>query len=84
MKQILDVSMLEPCEPMEQTLKAIQVLESGDFLQVIHRREPNLLYPLLEKAGFAWHCQQGGPAGYEIYIWRNGDADAEAEARCAF
>lgn len=51
MEHRLDVSELEPCEPLERTLAAITLLETGDYLRVLHRREPHLLYPLLEKAG---------------------------------
>ena len=56
MEHILDVSMLEPCEPLERTLEQSRVLQPGDYLKVIHRREPHLLYPLLEKLGLNWHC----------------------------
>ncbi|WP_172838775.1 DUF2249 domain-containing protein [Solemya velesiana gill symbiont] len=38
MERLLDVSELEPCEPMEQTLQAVDTLEQGEYLRVIHRR----------------------------------------------
>ena len=72
MEQLLDVSMLEPCEPMEQTLAAIQQLQPGDHLRVLHRREPHPLFPMLERAGFAWHCRAVGETNYEIFIWQAG------------
>ena len=78
MEHNLDVSMLEPCEPMEQTLAAIETLPQGDYLKVIHRREPHLIYPMLEKAGFAWLTEQGGPSVFQIYIWRRHDQIAKA------
>ena len=59
MEHRLDVRDLEPCEPLERTLEALQQLERGDQLTVLHRREPHLLYPLLEKAGFTWSTQTG-------------------------
>jgi len=77
MEHYLDVSMLEPCEPMEQTLAAIENLPQGDYLRVIHRREPHLIYPMLEKAGFAWRSVAGGPSEVQIYIWHQGDRIAE-------
>lgn len=73
MEHYLDVSMLEPCEPMEQTLAAIENLPQGDHLRVIHRREPHLIYPLLERAGFAWRTVPGGPSMFQIYIWHRDD-----------
>lgn len=78
MEHNIDVSMLEPCEPMEQTLAAIETLPQGDYLKVIHRREPHLIYPMLEKAGFAWLTEQGGPSEFQIYIWRRHDQIAKA------
>ncbi len=77
MEHILDVSMLEPCEPLERTLAAIQNLQAGDYVRVIHRREPHLLYPMLEKSGYVWHTRPGGPSQFEIFIWRRDDKIAE-------
>lgn len=72
--------MLEPCEPLERTLQSIDELASGDYLHVLHRREPHLLYPLLEKAGFDWRCIEKPDNQYAIYIWRAGDSKAADEA----
>jgi uncharacterized protein (DUF2249 family) len=72
----IDVSMLEPCEPLERTLEAIQQLHPGDYLRVLHRREPHLLYPLLEKSGFTWRCRGDEPGGYEVFIWKTDDLAA--------
>lgn len=84
MEQRLDVSMLEPCEPLERTLEATRQLGEGDYLRVIHRREPNLLYPLLRESGFVWRCCPGGSSGVQIFIWHQGDRKAEIEAMGAF
>jgi uncharacterized protein (DUF2249 family) len=83
MERRIDVSMLEPCEPLERTLEAVRQLGEGDYLRVIHRREPNLLYPLLGESGFVWRCCPGGPSGFQIFIWRQGDQVAEAAAEGA-
>ena len=80
MEICLDVSELEPCEPLDRTLAAIKQLGSGDYLRVLHRREPHLLYPLLEKGGFSWATHPGESTAYEILIWRRGDRSAEAAA----
>jgi len=79
MERLLDVSELEPCEPLQRTLAALQTLAQGDYLRVVHRREPHPLYPLLEKSGFRWHTRKGGKAGFEILIWRQDDSDARAQ-----
>lgn len=80
MERLLDVSELEPCEPLQRTLAALQTLTQGDYLRVVHRREPHLLYPLLEKSGFHWRTRKGGKAGFEILIWPQHDQSAERQA----
>ena len=74
----LDVSELEPCEPLERTLDSVGVLTPGHTLRVIHRRDPKLLYPLLQEMGFAWYCREGGPSRFEIFVWKRGDSIAQA------
>lgn len=74
--QVLDVSALEPCEPMQQTLAAIADMGPGDYLRVLHRREPHPLYPMLDKLGCAWNCRPGTSTAFEILIWRRADRAA--------
>jgi len=75
------VSDLEPCEPLEQTLAAIRELPGGCYLRVLHRREPHMLYSLLEKAGFSWQTRRCDDPGYQIFIWRRDDDVAADAAR---
>ena len=79
MEKVLDVSMLEPCQPLEQSLERVRRLEAGDYLRVIHRRDPKLLYPLLEQMGYLWHTLRPENDRYEILIWRGGDKAAESD-----
>jgi len=81
MKQVLDVSQLEPCEPLERILSTIPTLQAGEYLQVLHRMEPHPLYAILTREGFVWLTQQGRDVPVEIYIWRSTDSQAEAAAR---
>ena len=74
----LDVSRLEPCEPLEQTLAAVRELRPGEYLRVTHRREPHLLFPLLDELGCDWDCRPGGAGAWEILIWRGDDPAAVA------
>ena len=78
MEHSLDVSDLEPCEPMERTLEYLQTLADEDYLRVILRRDPRLLYPLLDEMGFAWRTRPVGPAAFEVFIWKRDDAVATA------
>ena len=54
----LDNRGLPPPEPMVRILEAVQPLESGDELHVLMDREPLLLYPELERRGFAWEFSE--------------------------
>ena len=80
-EQVLDVSHLEPCEPLERILATIPNLQAGEYLRVLHRMEPQPLYPILTEKGYAWLTQEGQDVQIEVYIWRNTDAQAEAAAR---
>ena len=83
----LDVSELEPPEPMEQIFARLYELQDGQLLRVRHRREPYPIYPLLAEAGFEYCCVQIGREAFLIYIWPasapvdesfcRGDADME-------
>jgi uncharacterized protein (DUF2249 family) len=56
----LDNRGLQPPEPMVRILEALQALPDGDKLEVMMDREPVLLYPELERRGFAWTFNQPG------------------------
>ncbi len=83
MERVLDVSDLEPCEPLQQSIAVARALAPGEFLRVRHRREPLMLFPLLKDAGYAWRCVQRGEAVFDIYIWAERDAAAASAALAA-
>lgn len=76
----LDVSELEPPEPMERILVEIEGLGAGEYLRVLHRREPWPLFPMLEQRGFAYSMGVCASPGFVILVWRAAD---EAAARAA-
>ncbi|BAP56065.1 hypothetical protein THII_1768 [Thioploca ingrica] len=77
LRRILDVSQLEPCEPLERVLATLPTLQPGEYLQVLHRMEPHLLYPILTRTGYAWKTKSGQTTLIEIYIWRSDDHQAQ-------
>ena len=83
MEHRVDVSDLEPPEPLERVLEAVERLARGDFVRMLHRREPMLLYPILAERDFAWSTRRGTRSEFEVLIWRSGDAAAERAARAA-
>ncbi|MDM8564903.1 DUF2249 domain-containing protein [Candidatus Halobeggiatoa sp. HSG11] len=72
----IDVSQLEPCEPMERILEAIPNLQAGEYLHVLHRMEPHPLYQILTQQGYSW-ITQADKQPIEIYIWRSNDLAAK-------
>lgn len=75
-ERVLDVSELEPPEPFERALAALETLSAGEYLRMLHRREPLLLYPWLQEHGFEWRTQPGRVTEFEILIWRGTDKAA--------
>ena len=82
-EHLLDVSGLEPPEPLERALEAAAALPAGGYVRMQHRREPVLLYPLLAERGFRWSTRAGAATAFEIFIWRGADAAAECAVRAA-
>lgn len=63
-------------------LAALDELGRGEYLRMTHRREPFLLFEKLDGGGFGYDVRAGsGDAPCEIFIWRDGDRQAESEAR---
>ena len=69
MERVLDVSDLEPPEPLERILDALDQLGNGDWLHVRHRREPFPLYGFLQRLGYAWQTERTGETAFDILIW---------------
>ena len=66
----LDVSGLEPPEPLVRILSELQGLGPDEVLEVAHFREPVALYALLEEGGFAYTIEKLGESKYRLGIWR--------------
>lgn len=68
-EQLIDVSALEPPEPMERIIDALADLPEGGWLRVMHRRNPTPLYRMLRDMGYRWEMRNPGPGRFEILIW---------------
>lgn len=74
---LLDVSDLEPPEPLIQTLEAAEQLIPGQYLRMLHRRDPCMLYGNLEDSHFKHYQRKGTTTAVEVFIWAENDAEAE-------
>jgi len=80
---LLDVSDLEPPEPLTRTLDAAEDLAPGQYLRMLHRRDPCMLYGNLDDNGFKYIQREGRTTAVELFIWREGDAEAAAAVKLA-
>ena len=54
----LAVRYLDPPEPFERTIEALDRLQPGDTLRLLIHREPHPLYQLLRQSGYAYTAEQ--------------------------
>ena len=73
---LLDVSNLPPPEPLEQALEAAEELKPGQYLRMLHRRDPCMLYGNLDDNHFHYFQRQGSTTAVEVFIWRDDDTEA--------
>jgi len=79
---LLDVSDLAPPDPLELTLEATEKLQPGQYIRMLHRREPCLLYGNLDKNRFSYLQRKGTKTAVEVFIWvQNDDTAAHAVQR---
>ncbi len=81
-ERFLDVSDLEPPEPLVRALAAVDLLEEGQYLHMRHRREPCLLYSNLDQQGFS-HLTSASAGGFDVFVWREDDSAAKQAAHAA-
>ena len=75
---LLDVSDLEPPEPLVQTLETAKQLKPGQYLRMLHRRDPCMLYGNLDDNHFKYFQREGSTTAVEVFIWAENDAEAAA------
>jgi uncharacterized protein (DUF2249 family) len=66
----LDVRGMEPPEPLQRVLEALDDFGPGDLLVLVIDCEPLPLYRILERNGYAWRAVPGATSLREITIWR--------------
>ena len=74
---ILDVHELQPPEPMQRALDALDKLSEGQYLKIIHRMQPFPLYDILLDNGFKYKVTNGRISAFDIYVWRAKDQEVE-------
>lgn len=66
---LLDLSDLDPPEPMVRVLAATEELEPGEVLSALLSREPMFLFPELATRGHSWRgAFEADGASYRIFV----------------
>jgi uncharacterized protein (DUF2249 family) len=73
---LLDVSELEPPQPMHQIIAALKQLQTGDVLVVKHRRKPIPLFEVIE-GQYHYKCRQIAEGHFQLLFWCYNDDQAE-------
>ncbi len=68
--RILDARDMEPPEPMERTLEALDALLPGQRLRLLLPREPYPLYGILNRNGYRHRTEPQPDGHFAILIWR--------------
>ncbi len=74
----VDVSSLEPPEPMQAVIEALRGLGEDEYLVMCHRRQPLPLFAMLLEMGHCYRVRAGALTSYEIVIWPAGNSELEA------
>ena len=66
----LDVRGLPAPEPLQRVVALLPRLREGrTFIRMIHRQEPCLLFPILEKQALAYRMIQRSDGSFSIWIY---------------
>ena len=65
---LVDGRWLEPPEPMERVLMALDMLRPGQTLRFLIHREPAPLYPLLQEKGYGYIIRPIEDGCFEVLI----------------
>ena len=68
-ERVLNALWLEPPEPLELALEALEKLLPGERLRLLIHRKPQMLFPILQEWGFAHQIIDREDGSYEILIW---------------
>lgn len=66
---VIDVSGLEPPEPMVRVLEALDLLAADGRLRVLIDRQPMPLYQVLQRNGYSHLTSARDDGRYEVLIW---------------
>ena len=70
---VIDTRELPSPEPLERVVNALAEVTTGNYIKMIHRMEPVMLFPILKNNGFDYFKKPDGES-IMIYIFLKEDA----------
>ena len=64
----VDARFLQPPEPFERTIEALDRLQPGGELRLLIHREPHPLYQMLRQSGYDYRAEQSDEGFWSIRI----------------
>ena len=71
---LIDVSDEEAPKPFELVLGRIEHLKQGEYIRMLHRKQPLPLIQMLEENGYECKMSPGQQTKWEIIIWNKQDS----------
>lgn len=75
--QTIDGRAMQPPEPFQETLAALEYLPRGRSLILLAPCEPRPLFRMLRNNGFDYRCAFVPEGWFEVHVWHSADT-AEA------
>lgn len=70
---LIDVSEDEPPKPFDIVLQQVERLKKGEYIRMLHRKQPLPLIQILEENGYECKIFSGRQTEWEIIIWHKQD-----------
>lgn len=67
--KIIDCRALPPPEPLIKVMQAVEQMQPGDTIKMLHRQKPCLLLPKLEERGLQYELKEFDDGSIELLIW---------------
>jgi len=77
--ETIDGRDMQPPEPFEKTIEALDRLPRGQELVLLAPCEPRPLFRVLRLNGFDYRCTFVADGWFEVRVWHSADNDAASE-----
>ncbi len=68
---IIDCRELLPPEPLVKVMQAVERMQAGETVKMLHRQKPCVLLPKLDERGLEYKMQEFDDGSIELLIWRD-------------